>query len=99
MIISLPSLLVYGFLLGWSVAWPPGPINAEIARRCLARGFWAGFLVCVGAACGDAFWALLVVLGIGALIAGETMRLALGVLSTLLLLALAWLFLSSAWRS
>jgi len=35
----LLPLLATGFLLGWSVAWPPGPINAESARRCLAGGF------------------------------------------------------------
>jgi len=28
------SSLVNGHT-GWSVAWPPGPINAEMIRRCL----------------------------------------------------------------
>jgi threonine/homoserine/homoserine lactone efflux protein len=95
---SVPSLLGYGFLLGWSVAWPPGPINAEIARHCLARGFWAGYGVLLGASLGDALWALAVVLGIGLAFTAPPARLALGVLSIILLLVLAFVFLRSAWR-
>ncbi len=95
---SLPLLVGSGFLLGWSVAWPPGPINAEIARRCLARGFWAGFGLLLGACSGDALWALLVALGIGAVFTGPVLHGVLGVLSVALLLALAAVFLRGAWR-
>jgi threonine/homoserine/homoserine lactone efflux protein len=91
-------LLGYGFLLGWSVAWPPGPINAEIVRRGLGRGFLPAFGLGLGACTGDALWAVAVVLGAGALFAGATARLALGILSVLLLLALAVLFLRGALR-
>jgi threonine/homoserine/homoserine lactone efflux protein len=94
----LATLIGTGFLLGWSVAWPPGPINAEIARRCLARGFWAGFGVLLGACSGDALWAVLVSLGVGAVFTTPAMRAALGVMSITLLLALAALFLRGAWR-
>jgi threonine/homoserine/homoserine lactone efflux protein len=97
--LGLPWPVVgYGFLLGWSVAWPPGPINAEMVRRGLARGFLPAFALGLGACSGDALWALAVVLGAGALFAGETARLALGALSSLLLLLLAFLFLRGAWR-
>ncbi len=92
------ALLGTGFLLGWSVAWPPGPINAEIARRCLARGFWAGFGLLLGACSGDALWAVLVSLGVGALFTLPAIRLAMGVVSVGLLLALAAVFLRGAWR-
>jgi threonine/homoserine/homoserine lactone efflux protein len=92
------SLLAEGFLLGWSVAWPPGPINAEIARRGLARGFWAGAGVGVGACFGDGTWAVLVALGIGAAFQAPTSRLAMGVISIALLLVLAGVFLRGAWR-
>jgi hypothetical protein len=38
--------LVNGFILGWSVAWPLGPINAEMIQRGLlphsaGGGFWS----------------------------------------------------------
>jgi threonine/homoserine/homoserine lactone efflux protein len=95
----LLPLLGTGFLLGWSVAWPPGPINAEIARRCLARGFWAGFGLLLGACSGDALWAVLVSLGIGFFLAGPTARIVLGTLSVALLLVLAFMFFRGAWRA
>jgi len=95
----LLPLLGTGFLLGWSVAWPPGPINAEIARRCLARGFWAGFGLLLGACSGDALWAILVSLGVGVLFAGPTARIVMGAVSVALLLVLAFLFLRGAWRA
>ncbi len=93
------ALVGTGFLLGWSVAWPPGPINAEIARRCLARGFWAGFGLLLGACSGDALWALLVAFGVGTLFTAPVMREALGVLSVALLLGLAFVFLGGAWQA
>jgi threonine/homoserine/homoserine lactone efflux protein len=99
---SAPSLLAlafYGLVLGWSVAWPPGPINAEIIRRGLARGFWPACAVGLGASAGDALWALLVVLGAGVLFTSGVARLVLAVVSTLLLLVLALIFLRGAARS
>jgi threonine/homoserine/homoserine lactone efflux protein len=94
---ELAPLVAYGFALGWSVAWPPGPINAEMVRRGLARGFRSAFGVGLGACSGDALWALAVVLGAGAL-AAPAARLTLAWTSTALLLALAIIFLRGAWQ-
>ena len=96
---ALWPLLTTGFVLGWSVAWPPGPINAEIARRCLAGGFWAGFTLLLGACSADALWAVLVSLGVGLIFTGPAMREIMGLVSIALLVALAALFLRSAWRA
>ncbi len=93
---TLLPLVTYGLLLGWSVAWPPGPINAEIIRRGLARGFRPAYAVGLGASSGDAAWAVAVVLGAGALIDSAGARQALAVLSTALLLLLAALYLRGA---
>jgi len=95
----LLPLLATGFLLGWSVAWPPGPINAEIARRCLAGGFWAGFTLLIGACSADALWAVLVSLGVGVFFTAPIMREAMGVVSIVLLLALSVFFLRAASRA
>ena len=95
---QLAALAGYGFLLGWSVAWPPGPINAEMIRRGLAAGFRPAAAVGLGACSGDALWAILVMTGVGLLI-GPQMRVGLGVASALLLLILAGFFLSAAWRA
>jgi threonine/homoserine/homoserine lactone efflux protein len=94
---ALLPLASYGFLLGWSVAWPPGPINAEMIRRGLALGFAPALGLGLGACAGDAIWAVAVVLGAGALLEAPGMHLVLAVLSTLLLLLLAAVFLRGAW--
>ncbi|HYC25349.1 MAG TPA: LysE family transporter [Roseiarcus sp.] len=96
---SILPQVASGFLLGWSVAWPPGPINAEIARRCLAGGFWAGFSLLAGACSGDALWAILTSLGLGVFVTGPIARQAMGVVSIALLIALCVFFLFSAWRA
>ncbi len=96
---SLTALLGAGFLLGWSVAWPPGPINAEIARRCGSGRFWSGLAVLAGASSADALWAVAVALGVGLLFAAPLARTVMGIVSIALLLALAFLFLRGAWRA
>ena len=85
-----------GVLLGWSVAWPPGPINAEMIRRGLTRGFWPAFSVGLGACSADFLWALSVALGAGAVAGWRGVRPILSGVSLILLLFLAWTFISGA---
>jgi threonine/homoserine/homoserine lactone efflux protein len=95
------ATIVNGLILGWSVAWPPGPINAEMIRRALSPrggGFWATWQVGLGACTGDFIWALGVATGAGALLAAPQLHLALGVVSFLLLLFLAFNFARGAWH-
>ena len=96
---SFAAVLGSGFILGWSVAWPPGPISAEMVRRCLAGGFWAGFSLNFGACTGDAVWALAVALGIGLIFTTPGAQLALGVVSLALLGMLGVSFALRAWRA
>ncbi len=98
------ALVLQGFLLGWSVAWPPGPINAEMIRRGLqprsdGGGFWSAWRVGLGACTGDTLWALGVALGAGALINTPRIRFVLGLVSLGLLLFLASVFLRGAWSA
>lgn len=100
---TLPTL-ANGFLLGWSVAWPPGPINAEMIRRGLiprerGGGFWAAWPLGLGACCGDFIWAFGVSVGAGVLLNSVAIRRALAVLSLLLLLFLAVRFAMAAWKT
>jgi threonine/homoserine/homoserine lactone efflux protein len=96
---ALVTLCFTGFLLGWSVAWPPGPVNAEIVRRGLARGFWAAYGMALGGCTGDAVWALIVMFGSSAILAGTTAHAVLRTASTCLLIVLAIHYLHGAWRS
>lgn len=96
---DIAALAGSGFLLGWSVAWPPGPINAEAARRCLAGGFWASFALILGACTGDGIWALLVALGVGVLFTAPLAQTLLAALSLCLLALLAISFARRAWAA
>ncbi len=96
-----PGTLLNGYLLGWSVAWPPGPINAEMIRRGLTPrerggGFWSAWPIGLGACTGDFLWAFFVSVGAGALLSSLIIRRVLGVISLLLLLYLATKFALSA---
>jgi len=91
------ALILEGYLLGWLVAWPPGPINAEMLRRVVRKGFLAGWLVGLGACAADFCWALLVGLGAGA-VAGPLLTGVLGTVSVALLVLLAAVFLRGGWR-
>jgi threonine/homoserine/homoserine lactone efflux protein len=98
------ATIINGLILGWSVAWPPGPINAEMIRRALiphqqGGGFWAAWQLGLGACTGDFLWALAVAAGAGTLLASPHLHLALGVLSFLLLLFLAFSFTRGAWQT
>jgi threonine/homoserine/homoserine lactone efflux protein len=98
------ATILNGLVLGWSVAWPPGPINAEMIRRALlphgqGGGFWAAWQLGLGACTGDFIWALGVAAGAGALLASPRLHVALRVTSFLLLLFLAFTFARGAWRT
>ena len=98
------ATLINGFVIGWSVAWPPGPINAEILRRTLlprseGGGFWNAWQLGLGACTGDFLWAVAVMTGAGALLNTPRIRLVLGVISFVLLVLLAAMFARNAWRS
>ena len=80
------SILFNGFVLGWSVAWPPGPVNAEMIRRGLlpreqGGGFWETWRVGLGACTGDFLWAFAVAAGAGALLNKPGVRTILGIIS------------------
>jgi threonine/homoserine/homoserine lactone efflux protein len=98
------SILFNGFVLGWSVAWPPGPVNAEMIRRGLlpreqGGGFWETWRVGLGACTGDFLWAFAVAAGAGALLNKPGVRTILGIISLVLLLVLAFVFSRAAWEA
>lgn len=98
------ATLINGFVLGWSVAWPPGPVNAEMLRRSVipgsqGGGFWAAWQLGLGACTGDFLWALAVMTGAGVVLNTPRIRQILAVISFVLLLFLAGVFALGAWRA
>src|SRR5690349_4965033 len=96
MLADVAPLIGKGLLLGWTIAWPPGPINSEMIRRGLSRGFWPAYSVGLGACSGDFLWALGVTLGAGVLAGVRAVELALGIISFILLIVLATTFTRNA---
>lgn len=92
------SQIIQGFLLGWSVAWPPGPINAEMIRRGLGGHARSAIAVGCGACSGDFLWALVVASGVGLTAHIRAIQTALTIVSLVLLLGLAFIFLRGAWQ-
>ncbi|HTL27849.1 MAG TPA: LysE family transporter [Tepidisphaeraceae bacterium] len=60
--------LISGIVLGLGAAVPIGPVNVEIARRTLTRGYRAGFALGCGAVTVDVSYAILTSVGAGWLI-------------------------------
>lgn len=54
-----------GFLIGFAIAAPVGPIGVLCIRRTLAYGQRAGFVSGLGAACADAIYGAVAALGLG----------------------------------
>ena len=97
------SPLANGYILGWSVAWPPGPLNAEMIRRGLlpkdrGGGFWSAWPIGLGACTGDFIWAFGVSVGAGALLNSVEIRRVLAIVSLALLFFLAVRFAIGAWK-
>jgi threonine/homoserine/homoserine lactone efflux protein len=68
---TLPPV-VRGLVLGIGAAAPIGPVNVQIARRALTRGFWAGFALGCGAVTVDVTYAVLASLSLGPLLTRPT---------------------------
>jgi len=60
------ELLLKGFILGFSIAAPVGPIGVLCIRRTLASGRWHGFFTGLGAATADAFYGSIAAFGLTA---------------------------------
>lgn len=94
---GLPELpLLAGFLLGLSLAAPPGPVTALMAQEVARRGPWGGIAVGLGATSADGCFLGLAALGAIAVLAERPLLLGVAsLLGAALLLYYAW----SAWKA
>ncbi|QLH75536.1 MAG: LysE family transporter [Methanomassiliicoccales archaeon] len=68
----------------------PGAVNTEALRRGVAGGFRRAFMLEIGSCIGDLFWASLALVGLAFLTENSTLRIALGIGGSALLLYLAY---------
>ncbi|MCA1811510.1 MAG: LysE family transporter [Halobacteriales archaeon] len=85
-----PTSLLAGFALGLSLAIPPGPINALIAREASQRGAAAAIRVGVAAPIADTLYMVAVVFGLPLLVDVGPYLPALALLGAVLMGYLAW---------
>src|SRR6476660_10321722 len=88
------STRINGYIMGWSVARPPGPINAEMIRRGLLPkdrgcGFSSAWPIGLSACTGDFIWAFGASVGAGVLLKSVGIRRVLAIVTLALLLFLA----------
>lgn len=62
------TIFAKGVLLGLGAAVPIGPVNVQIARNALRRGFLAGFALGCGAVTVDVLYAVLTTVGVQRLV-------------------------------
>jgi threonine/homoserine/homoserine lactone efflux protein len=55
--------ILAGFIAGFIVAVPVGPVNLTVINQALRRGFFAAFLIGVGAMCAETVYASLMLWG------------------------------------
>jgi putative LysE/RhtB family amino acid efflux pump len=92
------SALILGFSLGFFVAAQIGPISLLVMRTVLRGALTAGLAIGAGAAVVDASYAALGQAGAAAVLEIDALRLALGVLGAVVLVALGVRTLWSAFR-
>ncbi len=84
------DLALRGIIVGISLGAPIGPVNVEIVRRGLRRGFRSGWMVGIGATTADAIYCMAVIAGLTPLIDQLYVRTLLWTLGTGFLLFLGW---------
>lgn len=92
------QVFLSGIVLGFSVAAPPGPVNATAAYE-MTRSWLAGWSTLLGATTADAIFFLLTYFGLTALIASGEVRDVLFLIGGLLMLYLAFVTLRTAKRA
>src|SRR5881392_1038962 len=73
------GILWKGITLGLGAAAPIGPVNVEIARRAIRGGFWAGFLLGLGAVTIDVTYVVLASFSVRLFLDGPRIWLGVGV--------------------
>lgn len=97
-VVEMAGLLVSGAMVGVALAAPIGPINIEIVRRSLERGFWPGWMLGLGALTVDGAYALLAVTGFAQFAIHRGPRIALYLAGGLMLAWMGWVSLREARR-
>ncbi len=91
-------LFLSGFALSLSLCLDLGTVNVAIVREGVSRGFRPAFLIGVGSSFGDLTYALLATTGVALLLGIPSVRWALWIGGTIMLLYFTVSMLRAAWK-
>jgi threonine/homoserine/homoserine lactone efflux protein len=85
---NLLQAVVAGFVCGFVVSVPVGPVNLTVVNQALRKGFGPAFLVGLGAICAETFYATLMLAGHSTLLDHPSVVWAMRVLALVAMIAL-----------
>jgi threonine/homoserine/homoserine lactone efflux protein len=95
---SLPAILIFAYLIGFSGAASPGPVSAAIVSQSSRLGWTVGPLVSVGHAFLELLMAILVGFGLASGLANPNIQIAIAFIGGGLLLWMGVDMLLGSWR-
>jgi threonine/homoserine/homoserine lactone efflux protein len=80
--------LLAGFIAGFVVAVPVGPVNLTVINQALRRGFGTAFLVGIGAMCAETIYASLMLWGHASILDAPRVVLAMRIIAVVVIAAM-----------
>ena len=77
--------LLAGFIAGFVVAVPVGPVNLTVINQALRRGFGAAFLIGIGAMCAETVYASLMLWGHASILSAPRVVLAMRIIAVIVI--------------
>jgi L-lysine exporter family protein LysE/ArgO len=89
--------ILAGFIAGFIVAVPVGPVNLTVINQALRRGFGCAFLIGLGAMCAETVYASLMLWGHASLLSSRHLVLAMRIIAVVVIgaMGLRYLFFKS----
>lgn len=79
------TTILAGFIAGFVVAVPVGPVNLTVINQALRRGFGAAFLIGIGAMCAETMYASLMLWGHASILSAPRVVLAMRIIAVIVI--------------
>jgi threonine/homoserine/homoserine lactone efflux protein len=79
------TTILAGFIAGFVVAVPVGPVNLTVINQALRRGFFVAFLIGIGAMCAETMYASLMLWGHASILSAPRVVLAMRIIAVIVI--------------
>jgi len=93
---TLTGVIVFSFIVGFGAVVSPGPVSTTIVTQSPRHGWWTGPLVSIGHSLMEFILVLLIMVGLGSVLANTPIQIAIALLGGILL---AWMGLGMLWNT